>query len=123
MAESKSPTCHCSPSCKLMCTFGCCAAFLLTVTTSVSLARSRTSIAVIIFVVLAIARGASAFFPHNSRPVFPSINAAPCAATVGSAARVGTLPICNKKSRKKRIALRFIGIPPPAIFILFFTYV
>ena len=111
------------PSCKLMCTFGCCAAFFadrdnLRQACPLQNQYRRHNLRGACH-----RKGASAFFPHNSRPVFPSINAAPCAATVGSAARVGTLPICNKKSRKKRIALRFIGIPPPAIFILFFTYV
>ena len=33
--------------------------------------------------------GFSAFCPHNSRPVFPSINAAPCADTEGPVSPCG----------------------------------
>ena len=113
MARSKSPTYHCSPSFSPICTSGCLAAFALMVTTSFGSAFSNTSMAVIIFVVLAISIGLSAFFPHNSRPVSPSMSAAPCAATFGSAANT----VCpHNNSTTQKLKNFFMRTPPPSLY-------
>ena len=113
MARSKSPAYHCSPSFNPICTSGCFAAFLLMVTTSFGSAFSNTNMAVMIFVVLAISIGLSAFFPHNSRPVSPSISAAPCAATFGSAART----VCPHNSNAtQKLKNFFMCTPPPSLY-------
>jgi hypothetical protein len=105
MPASSPPTF--SPAERFIFTLGAAAALRETVTVSSKRPLSNAIIAVIIFVVDAIANGSCSALPHNTRPVSASIKIAPWALTSGFSATAAIT--CNGFKKTSRKAIKMLA--------------